>query len=277
MRGTKFVQTLARYRKTNLKGDFHVWHLLSELHFHLILSGTSKNYIRAIEEFGGTVRRLYPGVPDFKFADIDGLLLTGGGDIHPKHFGQPCHPSLKYVKEARDELELPLCRQSIKNDLPVFGICRGIQVMSVAIARSSLYTKTYPLKVYGPFASSSKRANSMRIQSMRLRLFPTVCSSKLIGDRASDRSQFKLITNQWTKLVKGLRCHGAICRWESLKQWKITSKEFVMLGVQYHPERMTKEPGSSEFQRTPDVELFTRSLFNACLVNPLASNPRASH
>ena len=118
------------------------------------ISGTSENYIRAIEEFGGIPRVLYPRVPDSEFADINGLLLTGGGDIHPDNFDQEWHPALKFVNEDRDELEIPLCREKIEADLPVFGICRGIQVMSVAMG-GSLY-QDVPSQFIGPFDASCK-------------------------------------------------------------------------------------------------------------------------
>jgi len=72
------------------------------------------------------------------FEQADGILLTGGGDIHPRFFGQTPHPSLSGVQPARDELELTLARWSLEEGKPLLGICRGIQVMNVA-AGGSLY------------------------------------------------------------------------------------------------------------------------------------------
>ena len=93
----------------------------------------TNNYIRAVRDHGGIPYPVYPGVPDFNFAELDGLLLTGGGDIHPDNFGEEWHPTLKSVDEDRDGLEIPLCQQALEADLPVFGICRGIQIMSIAM------------------------------------------------------------------------------------------------------------------------------------------------
>ena len=109
----------------------------------------TNNYIRAVRDHGGIPYPLYPGVPDFEFSDIDGLLLTGGGDIHPDYFGEPWDPTLASVDKDRDELEIPLCQQALEADLPVFGICRGIQIMSVAMG-GNLYQdipSKYPKEV----------------------------------------------------------------------------------------------------------------------------------
>jgi putative glutamine amidotransferase len=64
---------------------------------------------------------------------LDGLLLTGGGDVDPRYFGAPlAGANPKAIDPKRDELELNLTRRALGLDLPVFGICRGCQVMNVA-------------------------------------------------------------------------------------------------------------------------------------------------
>jgi len=69
---------------------------------------------------------------------LDGLLLAGGGDLHPKHYGEAIHEKCGHIDEARDTVELTLTRWALAEGLPVFGICRGIQVMNVA-AGGTLY------------------------------------------------------------------------------------------------------------------------------------------
>jgi putative glutamine amidotransferase len=64
---------------------------------------------------------------------IDGLLLTGGEDVHPRLFGEPPHPLLDVVDERRDRFEIALLRAARERLMPVFGVCRGIQVMNVAL------------------------------------------------------------------------------------------------------------------------------------------------
>ncbi len=65
-------------------------------------------------------------------ADVDGLLLTGGGDLAPERYGQPRHATVVDVDEERDRFELALVAEARQRDLPLFAICRGIQVLNVA-------------------------------------------------------------------------------------------------------------------------------------------------
>ncbi|MGD0339050.1 MAG: gamma-glutamyl-gamma-aminobutyrate hydrolase family protein [Bacteroidota bacterium] len=64
----------------------------------------------------------------------DGVLLTGGGDIHPKFFGKPDaveELDPKEVDEYRDEFELKIIERLVRRDIPLLGICRGLQVVNI--------------------------------------------------------------------------------------------------------------------------------------------------
>jgi len=65
---------------------------------------------------------------------LDGVLIPGGGDIDPKLYGvSVLHPKTHDIDDDRDQVELELTRQALKDHKPVFGICRGMQVLSVAL------------------------------------------------------------------------------------------------------------------------------------------------
>ena len=70
---------------------------------------------------------------------LDGLLLTGGGDISPQYFGGKPHIRITEDPSGRDEVELGLARLAVRQDLPLLGICRGLQVINVAMG-GTLYT-----------------------------------------------------------------------------------------------------------------------------------------
>jgi putative glutamine amidotransferase len=72
------------------------------------------------------------------FARLDGLCLAGGADVDPAFYAEDPHPALGKVDAARDTTELTLVRWALAADLPVLGICRGIQLFNVA-AGGSLY------------------------------------------------------------------------------------------------------------------------------------------
>src|SRR5262245_14398067 len=62
---------------------------------------------------------------------VDGLLLTGGLDVDPALYDQAPHPTTETAPE-RDRFEIPLSREAVKRDVPLFAICRGVQVLNVA-------------------------------------------------------------------------------------------------------------------------------------------------
>jgi len=92
-----------------------------------------EDYRQAVLHVGGEVRLLDPSM---KVADvgggIDALLLTGGEDVAPSRYGEQPHPSVVDVDPQRDEFEIALLADARRRDLPVFAICRGIQLLNVA-------------------------------------------------------------------------------------------------------------------------------------------------
>jgi putative glutamine amidotransferase len=92
------------------------------------------DYEQAIRLAGGEPRLLDWDAmkPDEALAAVDGLLLTGGGDIDPKHYGQPPSPHVELAEAGRDEFEIAVSRSALERDLPILAICRGLQVLNVA-------------------------------------------------------------------------------------------------------------------------------------------------
>ncbi len=99
-----------------------------------------RNYWWAITLYGGEPLILAPETalpPDEQIAQLDGLILSGGGDVHPKHYGQPLNGAdPEAIREERDAMELPLTRAALAADLPILAVCRGIQVLNVAAGGS---------------------------------------------------------------------------------------------------------------------------------------------
>jgi len=92
-----------------------------------------EDYRQSILHTGGEVRVIDPSmsVAD-ALADVGGLLLTGGGDVDPARYGETPHQTLDDVDPVRDEFELALIAAARARDLPIFAICRGVQVLNVA-------------------------------------------------------------------------------------------------------------------------------------------------
>jgi putative glutamine amidotransferase len=102
----------------------------------IALTNCSKieDYKQAVLHAGaGDVRIVEAGMDiDAALNDADGLLLTGGGDVAPSRYGEEPHPAVVNVSPERDEFEIELVREARRRGLPVFAICRGIQVLNVA-------------------------------------------------------------------------------------------------------------------------------------------------
>lgn len=104
--------------------------------------GQNQSYVRAISR-AGAAPVLIPHVTDEPrlralYERLDGLLFSGGGDVDPAHFGERVHEKCRTIEPRRDENELMLARWAMDEGKPLLAICRGIQVLNVALG-GSLY------------------------------------------------------------------------------------------------------------------------------------------
>lgn len=94
--------------------------------------------IRAVEELGGETRlfdyeKLTVGELAAAVDAVDGFIFSGGVDVHPARYGEAVAPDCGKIDEKRDEIELALFEELEKRGLPMLGICRGCQVINVAL------------------------------------------------------------------------------------------------------------------------------------------------
>ena len=103
----------------------------------------SYDYIRSLQRAGATVVLLPIEEVDqieSTLNQLDGLLLAGGADINPIYYGDTPKSYIGTVEEERDNFELNLAKQALEKDIPILGICRGLQVLNVALV--GLFIKT---------------------------------------------------------------------------------------------------------------------------------------
>lgn len=108
---------------------------------HVPRYGMNRTYFDAIREAGGIPVPLAPGDPEemrlyfaaerdaAEFA-VDGLCLAGGGDLDPTHYGQESRPGCEAPDAERDAMEVEILERVRQTDLPIFAVCRGIQVLN---------------------------------------------------------------------------------------------------------------------------------------------------
>jgi putative glutamine amidotransferase len=100
-------------------------------------NGNAISYLRALEAAGGIPALIHltrdAEVIDVHYARCDAILLAGGEDVGPAHYGAMPHPKLGPTNPGQDELEIDLARRAIADGKPLLGICRGVQLLNVAL------------------------------------------------------------------------------------------------------------------------------------------------
>lgn len=199
-----------------------------------------RNYVNAIRKFGGEplvfasreryIREHRVAIPEY-LDQIDGLLLPGGGDINPCLYFQERHCMVRGVSRSRDALEIWLFQNAMEANIPVFGICRGIQIMSVAM-RGALHQHipdipNLPQVLHHKIAGDDSLHDIEITEGSLLR--------DLIGEPFAkvNSAHHQAVDAVGEELVVTARspADGII---EAIEH---PDKRF-MLGVQYHPERM---------------------------------------
>ena len=193
------------------------------------------NYINWLKEENGVeIHSFYPGQnsPE-EIEKCDALVLSGGVDIHPscyknQNLDYPNVPDSFNLK--RDELEISLFNKSLQSDLPVLGICRGMQLINVALGGSMKQD-------LGELNSIHKAEGSDKVHDIIIKedslLYDIVNEKELPANSAHHQSPEKIASDLY------VNCYSIEGIPEGL-EWKKSSGKPFMLGIQWHPERMYK-------------------------------------
>jgi putative glutamine amidotransferase len=96
-----------------------------------------RSYVDRIQAAGGIALMIPPDPDVAETADdvldvLDGLILAGGADIDPASYGAEAHPKTNGTRPERDSFEVVLARRALERDIPLLGVCRGMQLLNVA-------------------------------------------------------------------------------------------------------------------------------------------------
>jgi putative glutamine amidotransferase len=193
-------------------------------------------YFEALER-AGAVALPIPIVPDvqqlrFPFMHLDGLLLPGGADVEPRRYGavprEDCHLT---VMPELDEVELTLANWAMEDDLPVLGICRGIQVLNVACGG----TLWQDIKVEGAALASHDR-ESRHLLAHGLEVEPDSLLARTLG---KTRIQVNSLHHQAIRDV-GQPLRTVARSYDGLVEGVELPGHRFVLGIQCHPEELSE-------------------------------------
>jgi putative glutamine amidotransferase len=204
------------------------------------LSYTSRNFVEGIQDAGGLPLVLPIGQPeDAKryIQRIDKLLLGGGHDVNPKLYGQEPHPYLEEINEKRDAFELKLIDEAIKQGKPIFGICRGMQLINVAFG-GSLYQD---ISLFGPTSIKHVQESEMTKQT---HLVQIKASSRLATFLPEDYS----VNSYHHQTIKNVAPNFTVIAQapDGIIEG-IEANDLPILAIQWHPE-LTRNALATEQQ-----------------------------
>jgi putative glutamine amidotransferase len=191
-----------------------------------------RSYVRAVQRAGGLALVLPPDEvavvdPDVLLDRVDGLILAGGADIDPAAYGAETHPETRGTWPDRDAFEIALARRAIERDMPLLGICRGMQLINVALGG------TLDQDLPGSTGSKIHRSAAGTFGEHNVRLAP---DSLACG--AAGLEGFMVFSHHHQgieQVGEGLRVSGWSVDDDLVEAIELPENRFA-LGVVWHPE-----------------------------------------
>lgn len=203
------------------------------------------NYIDSIIRAGGTPVPLCYDQNTVELPEIveilDGILFSGGEDVHPKYFGEDIHEKCGKICDDRDEFELKLYKYAVSKNLPIFGICRGIQLINIAAGGTLIqdiesYTEGKVLN------EKHKQQPPYEIEAHSLKVIENTFFSKLFG---KNEIKTNSMHHQAVKdLAPGFSA-GVVSEDGIIEAISSDNHPFIA-GVQWHPEFLWDKGGETE-------------------------------
>jgi putative glutamine amidotransferase len=195
-------------------------------------------YVNAVQRAGGLAIVLPPDEaavadPDLLLDRVDALLMAGGADIDPASYGAEPHPETKGTWPERDAFEIALARRALQRDMPVLGICRGMQLLNVALGGS--LDQHLPESI----EDSVHRSVAGTFGTHRVRLAPGTLAC---GAAGTEGLMVMSHHHQGVeRLGEGLEVSGWSESDDIVEAIELPDKRFA-LGVVWHPEEDRESP-----------------------------------
>jgi putative glutamine amidotransferase len=205
-----------------------------------------RQYYLGIQNAGG-IPVILPNIDKLSLVDhyiriLDGLLLAGGGDVHPSFYHQKIKANNLSIKKERDRFEIVLAKKAIKKKLPILGICRGLQVINIAsggdLFQDLSFRKEKTLNHRPEKVIRFKRKHKVKIKEDS-KLFSIIRRKEIVVNT----SHHQIIKNMGAGLISSAWSEDGVI--EALEG---KGKDFL-ISVQWHPEAMLEHPSSKSLFR----------------------------
>ena len=163
---------------------------------------------------------------------VSGLLVTGGEDVAPARYGELPHPTVE-PHEERDEIEIALVTEARRRGLPTLAICRGIQVVNVALGGTLV--QDIPSQYTGAIAHDPPESRDTRVHEVRVDP-----QSRLAEALGTDRLLTNSFHHQALARVANELCVTARASDGIIEGAESANDDWWMLAVQWHPEELTQ-------------------------------------
>lgn len=202
-----------------------------------LLNQPDSAYADAVQGAGG-IPRLLPrdyllSQPSSHHDEFNGLILSGGGDLDIQYFNGEPNPAIGDPSPQRDALELELVKLAVETEFPVFGICRGIQVLNVALG-GTLYTdipSQYKTSIiHSTPATLGRQYLAHEVEVNKDSRLANVLGSKRIEVNSFHHQAIK-------ELAKGLKVTARAID-GLIEAVELIGARKPVFGVQWHPENL---------------------------------------
>ena len=196
-------------------------------------------YLRAIRNAGG-IPIIFPmEVTEDDLRDLvtltDGVLFTGGDDIHPFLYGEETDAKCGNVSQPRDSMEMALVPLVMEFGKPIFGICRGIQILNTAMG-GTLY-QDIPSQFKSEPSIAHRQPFAYKVPSHTVDITPGTLLSRILGEEHASIA----VNSMHHQAIKDVAPGLEVCGYAPDKMIEaVYAPDYpFLLGVQWHPEHLT--------------------------------------
>ena len=213
-------------------------------------------YLRAIRNAGG-IPMIFPmEVTEDDLRDLvtltDGVLFTGGDDIHPFLYGEETDAKCGNVSQPRDSMEMALVPLVMEFGKPIFGICRGIQILNTAMG-GTLY-QDIPSQFQSELSIAHRQPFAYKVPSHTVDITPGTLLSRILGEEHASIA----VNSMHHQAIKDVAPGLEVCGYAPDKMIEaVYAPDYpFLLGVQWHPEHLTPSQ--------PDAAKLFAAFVDAC-------------